>query len=136
MIGMWSAYSQQYLLVFAGITTLAFALPIFFTPVAWARRMGWVIPEQTDLTIYFGRCLGALIIVAELFAIRAALLGNGLISAFEIMTAIVVLMIPVHIYGAVRKIQPITETLEIGVWCVLLVLNLSFYPAISATAGL
>ncbi|HEY0836453.1 MAG TPA: hypothetical protein VGE72_21270 [Azospirillum sp.] len=132
MIGMWSAYSQQYMLAFAGITTLAFALPIFFTPVAWARHMRWTIPEHTDLAVYFGRCLGALIIVAEVFALRAALTGSGLVAAFEIMTAIVILMIPVHIYGAFRRIQPITETLEIGLWCALLVLNLSFFPMAGA----
>lgn len=128
MIGILSAYSQQYMLAFAGITTLVFALPIFFTPIFWARRMQWFIPEHTDLSVYFGRCLGALLIVAELFSLRAAITGTGLVAAFEIMTAIVALMIPVHAYGAIRRIQPLTETLEIVLWCVLLALNLSFFP--------
>lgn len=128
MIGLWSAHSQQYMLWFTVITTLAFALPIFFVPLFWARRMLWPIPEHTDLAVYFGRCLGALVLVVEAFAMRAALSGANLVAAFEIMTAIVALMIPVHIYGALKKIQPITETLEIGFWCTLLVLNLGFFP--------
>ena len=37
-------------------------------------------------------------------------------------------MVVLHIYGAIKKIQPITETLEIGLWVGLLFLSLAFYP--------
>jgi hypothetical protein len=43
------------------------------------------------------------------------------------------LMFFVHVYGAIKKIQPITETLEIGFWMILFVLNILFYPATSIT---
>jgi len=128
MIGMWSTYSHQYLLAFVGITTFAFALPIFIFPLAWARLLRWPLPDHTDLAVYFGRCLGALLIVLEVFSLRAVLTGNGLIAAFELMTGTIFLMIAVHIYGAIKNIQPMTETLEIGIWCVLLALSLSFFP--------
>jgi hypothetical protein len=128
MIGMWSIYSRQYLLAFVGLTTLVFALPIFIFPLAWAHLLKWPLPDHTDLAVYFGRCLGALLIVVELFALRAALTGNGLVAAFELMTGTIVLMIVVHIYGAIKNIQPTTETLEIGIWCVLLALSLGFFP--------
>jgi VIT1/CCC1 family predicted Fe2+/Mn2+ transporter len=129
MIGIWSSHAQAFLLVFAAITTLAFALPIFFKPILWARAMQWKIPEDTDLAVYFGRCLGAFILIVELLAFRAAITGEGLLAVFEILIAVFSFMLVVHIYGAIKKIQPITETLENILWLVLLVLTLCFFPA-------
>jgi len=128
MIGIWSTHAQTYLLVFASLTTLLFALPIFFKPIQWARIMQWNIPEDTDLAVYFGRCLGAFILIVELISFRAAITGEGLRFAFEVLLAVFSFMLIVHIYGAIRKIQPITETLENILWLVLLVLTLCFYP--------
>ncbi|MEH6550737.1 MAG: hypothetical protein V7744_12185 [Pseudomonadales bacterium] len=129
MIGIWSQYAQTYLLVFVVSTSLFFALPIFFKPIEWAKLMAWNIPEDTDLAVYFGRCLGAFILVVELVALRAALTGEGLVFAFEILVLVFSFMLVVHIYGALRKIQPITETLENILWVILLVLTLAFFPA-------
>ena len=36
----------------------------------------------------------------------------------------------IHVYGAIRRIQPLSETLEIGLWTVLLLLNTAFFPGI------
>ena len=128
MIGMWSSHAQTFLLVFACITTLFFALPLFFTPLAWARMMMWTVPDDTDLAVYFGRCLGAFILIVELIAFRAALTGEGLLFAFQVLLAVFLFMLVVHIYGALRKIQPITETLENILWVLLLALTLLFFP--------
>jgi uncharacterized membrane protein len=43
------------------------------------------------------------------------------------------LMFFVHVYGAIKNIQPITETLEIGFWMILFVLNVLFYPSTRIT---
>lgn len=129
MIGMWSAHAQTFLLWFTVITTVAFVIPLFFVPIRWARMLQWNIPDDTDLAEYFGRCLGALGLVVMLIAGRAALAGEGLRIVFEVLIAIFVLMILVHAYGAVRRIQPITETLEIVFWAALLILGLCFFPA-------
>ena len=88
MIGMWSEYSQTYLLVFVVVTSTVFALPLFFKPLLWAKLMMWEIPEETDLTVYFGRCLGAFICIVELISLRAALTGEGVVFAFEVMLAV------------------------------------------------
>jgi hypothetical protein len=32
------------------------------------------------------------------------------------------------IYGAIRNIQPVTETIEIGSWVILFLVTLHFYP--------
>lgn len=128
MIGAYADHARQFLLVFAIATTLVFALPIFLFPLAWGRVMRFRIPSDTDLAVYFGRCLGALLLVLEGLTFRAALTGAAVLVTFQIIIAACALMILVHVYGAVKRIQPITETIEIGVWILLLFLGLAFYP--------
>lgn len=128
MLGYYAQYSQQYITTLMILTTLFFALPIFIEPIAWARAMRWTIPEHQHLAIYFGRCLGAFILVVEAAALRSATTGTSYSYAFDILFLVFALMLVVHVYGAVKRIQPITETLEIGFWMILLVLNTLFYP--------
>ena len=73
MLGLWSANAADFLLILTLATTLVFALPIFLVPLTWARLMAWQIPQQTDLAVYFGRCLGAFILILEALMLRAAL---------------------------------------------------------------
>lgn len=129
MLGLWSDHAAQYLLVLTLATTLVFALPIFCVPLAWARLMGWRIPSHTDLAVYFGRCLGAFILILEAMMLRAALTGEAIHAVFEMLLAVAVMMIVVHVYGALRRIQPLSETLEIGFYLGLLVFTLLFWPA-------
>lgn len=128
MIGMWSAHAQSYLLVLSVATTLVFALPIFLVPLLWARVMQWQLPEHTDLAVYFGRCLGAFILIVEGLMLRAALTGEALVTTFEVLAAVAGLMVVVHVYGALRRIQPWTETLETGFYAGMLLLTLLFWP--------
>lgn len=128
MIGLWTAYSQDFLLWLAIGTTLVFALPIFCVPLLWARLMGWAIPRETHLAIYFGRCLGAFILIVEALMLRAALTGEALHFTYEVLAAVAALMILVHIYGALRRIQPLSETLEIGFYSGMLVVTLLCWP--------
>lgn len=129
MLGYYSQYSREYIAFLMIATTLFFALPIFVAPLAWARLMRWEIPEQQHLAIYFGRCLGAFILVVEAAMLRSATTGTSFSYAFDILFAVFGLMFIVHVYGALRRIQPITETLEIGLWVTLFILNVLFYPA-------
>ena len=128
MIGLWSAHAQTYLLVLALATTLVFALPIFLVPLTWARVMQWALPEHTDLAVYFGRCLGAFILIVEGLMLRAALTGDALVTTFEVLAAVAGFMVLVHVYGALRRIQPWTETVETGFYAGMLVLTLMFWP--------
>ncbi|WP_447592128.1 hypothetical protein [Aquipseudomonas campi] len=129
MIGIWSSYSQDFLLWLVIATTLVFALPIFLVPLLWARLMGWKIPEETHLAIYFGRCLGAFILIIEALMLRAALTGEALVVAFEALGAVALLMVLVHVYGAIRRIQPLSETLEILMYSGMFALVVLFWPA-------
>lgn len=128
MLGLWAPHAQTFLLVVVAVTTLTFALPIFLMPLRWARWFGWTIPTHTDLAVYFGRCLGVFAVILELLMLRAALTGEGLLFTFQVMLAVSVLLTVVHIWGAVQKIQPILETLEIGMYAGLAVLTLLFWP--------
>ncbi|MFZ3205902.1 MAG: hypothetical protein WA161_18795 [Pseudomonas sp.] len=128
MLGIWSDSAADYLLVLTVVTTLVFALPIFLVPLTWARLMGWRIPTQTDLTVYFGRCLGAFILILEAMMLCAALTGEAIHTVFELLAATALMMIVVHVYGALRRIQPLSETLEIGFYAGLLLLTLLFWP--------
>ncbi len=129
MLGLWSANAADFLLILTLATTLVFALPIFCVPLTWARLMAWQIPQQTDLTVYFGRCLGAFILILEALMLRAALTGEAMHTAFELLAATATMMIVVHVYGALKRIQPLSETLEIGFYVLLLMLTLMFWPA-------
>ena len=128
MLGCWSGHAQDFLLVLVAVTSVAFALPIFLAPLAWARRFGWRIPEHTDLAVYFGRCLGAFILIVELLMLRAGLTGEGLVFTFQVLLAVAGFMIVVHVWGALLRIQPISETLEIGMYSGLALLTILFYP--------
>lgn len=129
MIGVWSAYAQTFMLVFAVLATVGFVIPMIFAPMQWARLLLWNIPEDTDLAVYSLRSLGSLGLVVLLLTFRAAITGEGLLFVYELFIPFFLLMVLVHAYGAIRKIQPITETLEIGFWLVLLILALCFMPA-------
>jgi len=129
MIGIWSGHAQTFMLVFAILAMVAFVIPMIFAPMFWARMLLWNIPEDTDLAVYSLRSLGSLGLAVLLMTLRAAITGEGLLFVYELFIPFFALMVLVHIYGAIKKIQPITETLEIGFWLVLLVLALCFMPS-------
>ena len=133
MLGYYAQYSSAYITTLMVVTTLFFALPIFIAPLTWARLMLWEVPAQQHLAIYFGRCLGAFILVVEAAMLRSATTGTSFSYAFDVLFVVFALMFVVHVYGALKRIQPITETLEIGLWAVLIVLNILFYPATTIT---
>ena len=129
MLGLWSAHAQTFLLMVMAVTTVVFALPIFLVPLRWARVLGWHIPEHTDLAVYFGRCLGAFVLIVEALMLRAGLTGEGLLFTFQVIVAVSAMMVIVHIWGALQRIQPILETLEIGMYGGLGLLALAFWPS-------
>ena len=133
MLGYYAQYSKEYITTLMIVTTLFFALPIFIAPIAWAKAMRWTIPDHQHLAIYFGRCLGAFILVIEAAMLRSVMTGTSYSYAFDLLFMVFGLMFAVHVYGALKRIQPITETLEIVFWVMLFVLNILFYPATTLT---
>lgn len=129
MIGILGVYSSQYLYFLSVFTLVLFGIPLCFWPIKWAKILKWEIPEQQHLAIYFGRCLGAVICVLAYFAFKAG--QNPIIQPFyfNLLLANFAAMTGVHIYGAIRKIQPITESIEIIYWVFLFILTLLLYPS-------
>ena len=93
MIGMWGEHAQTFLLVLGLITTPAFALPLFFAPLQWARLMLFKLPEEENLNIYFGRCLGAFILVIETLIFRGAFDPEVTALTFQTLFAVFGLML-------------------------------------------
>jgi hypothetical protein len=133
MLGLWANHAKTFLLVLASGTAIAFAIPIAVAPLRWARLFLWKIPEDTNLAVYFGRCLGAFAIILDLLMFRAALTSTGVNLVFELMLMVWIFMVMVHIVGAIQRIQPISETLEIGFWIMLTLLTVAFWPGDSIT---
>lgn len=131
MLGLWQAHAATFAAVFAVVSSLTFALPFVFIPERWARLMGWSVPQDRDLTRYFARSLGLLALSVNGMGVYVALCVPALLPAYFIaMLVFFASMIPLHVYGALRNQQPPSETAEIAMWAVLLVLAILFFPAI------
>jgi hypothetical protein len=133
--GPYAGYAATYLLALVAVTTVVFALPLFVVPIRWGRFMRFAIPSDTDLAIYFGRCLGAIALAMNAIVLRAALTGVGLGLLFDLLVGVSALMVVVHVWGALRGIQPWTETVEIAFWLLLFATNLAFHPGAPTTAS-
>jgi len=75
MFGILSDYSVIFLWMAMIVTLVFFCLPILVFPLKWAKYLNWSIPEDDHLVLYFGRCLGAFILVFE-YAIYRAIIEN------------------------------------------------------------
>jgi hypothetical protein len=128
MIGIWQSYSDIYLYV-AGVAMLAaFGIPLLVVPLRWARFLRWEIPQTENLVVFLGRSLGIFISLLAVFAFKVTGSPAAKPFFFDMMLWLFVAMIALHAYGAIRKTQPITETIEILLWVVLFVITLCFYP--------
>jgi hypothetical protein len=129
LVGVWGAQAQSFLFWFVVVTSVAFVAPLTLAPMAWARAFQWRLPEDPDLAFYFGRCLGALAVAVEFFLWRGSrdlAVTPSAVVAIGIFCAI---MVVVHIDGAIRRIQPWTETVEIPLWAGAALGCILFYPA-------
>jgi hypothetical protein len=128
MIGIWKSFSDVYLYI-AGVAMLvAFGIPLMVVPLRWARVFRWEIPKPENLVVFLGRSLGIFISVIAVFAFMVVGSPAAKPFYFDLMLGLFVTMIALHVYGAIRKTQPITETVEIALWVVLLLITLCFYP--------
>lgn len=127
MLGIWSRYSSQFLYI-SSVLTFLFAVPMLFSPIRWASVLKWRMPKDADLAIYFGRCLGGVVTVLACCGVMAASWPAVQKFYFLMLLAMLIVNILVHIAGAIQRIQPIAETVEIAVWVALFLLGLAFLP--------
>jgi hypothetical protein len=129
MTGVWGAHAQTFVMAYGAVAGIAFALPLLFAPLAWARAFRWQLPQDTDLTVYFGRCLGVVAVALTGFLLFAGVTGRGVEQIIQISIVVAIGMTAVHIWGAIRRTQPVTETIEIAFWGALILLGFAFLPA-------
>ncbi len=129
MIGIWNSYLNIYLYVVAVAMLIGFGLPLLLVPIQWARMFRWEIPQQEQLAAFLGRTVGVFICVLAIFALKAA--NNPAAQHFfvDMLLWINAGSLLIHVYGAIKKAQPITETIEIVVWVLLFFATLAFYPS-------
>ena len=128
MIGSLSPYSSLYLQALGLGSLVLLGIPLVVAPMAWGRALRWPLPAETRLAVYLGRCLGSVICVLAVFAFVAAATPGVQAFFFQIVLANVALMVAVHAWGAVRRIQPTFETIETFAWLGLLVVGALCYP--------
>lgn len=128
MIGIWKSYSDIFLIVTGVVVLLFYGLPLTFFPMRWARVFRWEIPESTKLVTFLGRSLGIFISIMGILACLVTRTPKAMPYFFDMLIWIYAGMILLHVYGAIRKAQPFTETLEIGMWVALVVITLGFFP--------
>jgi hypothetical protein len=120
--------SSIFLLVGATAFAIFFGLPLFISPLYWARRIGWRIPEDRDLVNYLGRSLGGGILPIIIIAYLAASDPWKYRFIFQLVILIGIFMVAVHVYGFIKRTQPLVEHLEIILYSLLSILAWYFYP--------
>jgi len=128
MIGMWSGFAEEFLIGLSALTFVLFTIPLMFVPLKWAKIMGFQIPAQTDLAVYFGRSVAALAASVNFLALHAGLSGRAISDVLIFIVAIATFMTIIHVWGAIKKIQPLSETLEIGFWIAMGLAALAMLP--------
>jgi hypothetical protein len=109
-----SAPAASWFLWILGSTFLVvYALPLFVAPFAWARVFLWKVDRRDPLTLYFGRCVGAVAVAICVITLRAAPDAGSNPTLFEFIGVSGALLAVVHLVGAIEGEQPWTETAEI-----------------------
>ena len=98
----------------AGFFGPIFALPLLLDPYRWARAFGWRPEPETDVGLYFGRCVGALATASCVQALRAARDPVGNRSYFQFAELVGWLLAAVHLRGFLERRQPPIEHAEIA----------------------
>ena len=120
--------SSAFLLGAGATGLLAFGLPLFLSPLRWARTLRWRVPADSDLTVYLGRSLGAVAVALSAGALRAARRPEEQRIMVEVGFLTGALLAVVHVWGALLRRQPWTETAEIAFWSSMAAAALLTYP--------
>jgi len=123
-----SSKSSAFLLGAGSTGLVVFAMPLLLSPLRWARALRWRVPDDTDLTVYLGRSLGAVAVALTVGALRAARRPEEHRIIFEVGFLTGALLAAVHVWGALQRRQPWTETAEIAFWSGITAAALLAYP--------
>jgi hypothetical protein len=119
--------SALYLLITSGLAVLVF-IPMALWPLGWARVAGWPAAVPSNLATYYGRCLGCVSSVLGAAGVYASFHPALLGFFFAVSLACFSLMVLLHAYGTLRRIQPASESWETLLWLFLCALTIGFWP--------
>jgi hypothetical protein len=105
--------SRRFAAALAFVFAPIFAIPLLLDPYRWARLFGWRGEPETDIGLYFGRCLGALATASCVQSVRAARDPKQHRSYFEFVELAGWLLAAVHLRGLLERRQPPVEHAEI-----------------------
>jgi len=122
--------ASWYLWVLCGVFLVLYALPLLLAPLKWSRLFQWKLPQETDLAVYFGRCVGGLACGIVFVAARTAPRPAEHPLVWELLIAAGALLTLVHVVGAVQRSQPWTEDAEIVMYGALTALSAWIYAGL------
>ena len=61
----------RYFAAVSGLAAAGLGVPLFLDPYRWSRTFGWPSEPETDIGLYFGRCLGSIALATARYAARA-----------------------------------------------------------------
>ena len=114
--------SRRFATVSAPALLGVFALPLLLKPYAWGRAFGWRPEPETDIGLYFGRCLGAMATAGCVEGFRAARDPIAHRSYFGFAEVASWLLAAVHVRGALERRQPPSESAEIAMWAAMAII--------------
>src|SRR5687768_14665030 len=120
--------ARLFLLVLGGVFLVVIGIPLFADPYWWGDRFGWDTGTHTDLTVYLGRCLGAVAIALSAMSLWASRAPAEHRILFDITAMAGVLLAIVHLRGLLDEAQPVVEDLEILLYSGLAALAWSCKP--------
>jgi hypothetical protein len=109
-------HARRYAAGFPAFFLPVFALPLLLKPYAWARAFGWKPEPETDVGLYFGRCLGALATAACVQGLRASRDPVAHRSFFGFAEMASWLLAAIHVRGLLERRQPPIEHAEIALY--------------------
>ena len=95
-------------------TLVVFGLPLLLDPYRWARAFGWPAEPETDVGLYFGRCLGAVACALGADGLRAIQDPRRHRGYYDIGEVASWLLAAVHVRGMLEGRQPPVEHAEIA----------------------
>ncbi len=107
-----------------------FAFPLLLNPYAWARAFGWRKEPQTDVGLYFGRCLGPVATAISVQALRASRQPARHRGLFDLLELGGWLLSAVHARGMIERRQPPIEHVETAGYAAVAILARRLRPSL------
>ena len=104
-------------------------LPLLISPYRWAKAFGWRKEQETDIGLYFGRCLGGVATALSIEGMRASGEPARTRRFLGLLELVSWLMSAVHLRGLLERRQPPVEHAEIAGYAAIAMIARRLRPA-------